>query len=1852
METADHVNIRIASGDRSAQSKPFRWSLRTLLLLLLLAAAILHAAPARAQDGACCLTAGCVETTASGCQRLAGTFLGAGVPCDPYPCDPICTLEPSVLDFGRITLGSSRTLDFIVRNTGYVRAVGSFSEQCNGFQILSSASYDLLPGEAKTITVRFLPTVLGGHECQIQGSNCDGPFLLGEGSSGAPACTVTPTDLDFGALGVGQFRDRTITIENSGDGLLAGSASGCGPFSIVSGGTWELGPGEEQALVVRFRPTVVGPVSCTLETSSECADVIVRGSGEPTPSCLVAPADLQFGEVILDAQRDLTFTLENTGAGTLSGNVRVDCEAFVLVGTSGYVLEAGESQTFTVRFLPETEGLWECEIELGNACGVLAAMGVGVRAPLCAFTPTFLDFGDVPLGTSATESFRLTNFGGAPLVGTFLADCSEFTVAGDPSYDLAAGEWRDFEVTYSPQALGGQVCRLRGDGCAEYLLRAVAVEGAECATSVDSVDWGTVAVGTTEARSFMLGNVGDAPLTGTMAIVPEGDSASIFRFAATGGDELGYSLGAGEELEVTVELVAAQMGAATAHIDLGSVGAPCPDLPLRGEVGTPPVCGLSTDILDFGAVVLGGRREAVVSLANLGGARLVGAVTLDCPGFELVDAVAAAPADASADRTTAPPTTLPYDLGAGETLDVLLRFAPAAEGKYACVASFGDLCGSVTLTGWAERAPACALSATELDYGTVDLGAFADRTVLVENVGGGVLVGTVTSPCPSFFFVGGADYVLGPGESREIIVRFVPDRSGPISCALDFGAGCAAVTATASGNGPICVVSPSVLRFGTVLPGTSRELSFVVSNAGGGTLRGNASSACADFSLVGPADYELRAGESAVLSVRFAPATFGNATCEIDLSGGCAGPEANGSGGEPPLCSLDVDRLDFGSVALGDVVRRSFAIRNLGEGRLRGRVTANCAGFRVLGERNYDLGSNEIRQFEIELTAFEEGPRFCELDLGADCAQLEAMAEVRLPLGACCYADGSCSTTGEAACLLSGGIEWVDGVACATAACLPLGACCALDGQCFLATEEACFGEGGFSWSEGVGCTEVGCPPAGACCLDDGTCRIFIEAACAGDFGGAGSDCDPSPCVRLGACCFPDGSCTLGPEAECAPKGGISWSPGLTCEAVSCEPVGACCVASGTCLLTTEADCGGEYLGDATICTPQTCLAVGACCLDDGSCTVLREDLCRGTFLGDEAACTMGICAPKVEEVRVVRAEGGPAIEVVTPAGAVAELEGWYRAAGTFAYTQVADFTWHDGVWTAALDETSSSIRGIEYYLTYRDQALGLRVSHGNADTPNRIPIRGTAAVPWPRPGRLAMLAAPFTVEGAASVYAELADHLGPSGARTWKLGTWDPDEEAYVLVDPSHPEAFVSGFSWWLVLARAADAMELSGETYFPPDRSSTFPVRLQPGWNMIGNPAAYPLRTSPDRVFIADRGDVLTLADAASGSNPRVSSLYAYDPEDAGPAAPYVVAPLQLDVWEGAWIENRTGHAITLLLPAVDASSEDPPLPLAALRSWAAPDRGDGSSFPNEDILSGGDPAPAGSWLSATSAVAPAFAWSQSVDVRTAGEARMLLLATAEGAETGLDGRDLGDPPAAPGATLAAAFLTADADSLGRPRVRRLLHDVRPAGALAAWTLAIEAEAAVEIRFPEPIAEETDGRMRSESPSQMTAITATGSLLVRSGDDEPWRDARALASWILPAGSHQLSLVWTPPPGDPGDPGDDGDGDDSDGDGGNGGIDAAGPVSLRIEPHPIRGAASIFLTLTLPGAVQLDCHDARGARVSTQTTGMLAAGTHLLHWDARATDGGRLQAGTYFVRATTAAGSASRKVVLLPGR
>ena len=65
-------------------------------------------------------------------------------------------------------------------------------------------------------------------------------------------------------------KTNSFTVKNNGTGTLSGNASVGSPFSIVSGGSYSLGAGQTQTVMVVFSPLVASNYNQSVNFQRRC----------------------------------------------------------------------------------------------------------------------------------------------------------------------------------------------------------------------------------------------------------------------------------------------------------------------------------------------------------------------------------------------------------------------------------------------------------------------------------------------------------------------------------------------------------------------------------------------------------------------------------------------------------------------------------------------------------------------------------------------------------------------------------------------------------------------------------------------------------------------------------------------------------------------------------------------------------------------------------------------------------------------------------------------------------------------------------------------------------------------------------------------------------------------------------------------------------------------------------------------------------------------------------------------------------------------------------------------------------------------------------------------------------------------------------------------------------------------------------------------------------------------------------------------------------------------------------------------------------------------------------------------
>jgi hypothetical protein len=254
---------------------------------------------------------------------------------------------------------------------------------------------------------------------------------------GSPARTaLTAASLDFGQVGVGGSGSGQMKLTATQDVSITGLTAS-GPFTVDP--STVPTPAQPTALAanatlnvpISFAPTTTGGVNGTLSANLSDGQKLVfalHGIGT-RPGFGAAPGALDFGEIPTGSTSTLNLQVTNTGTEpeTIT-SVDAPGGAFSASGlpSAGTVVPAGGSFVLSVTYTPTTD-------QVDNDALVISSSGSGgathtLSVPVTAtaitgqghleFSTSSLDFGKVPIGSSKSLTFTITNTGNIPVTVT------------------------------------------------------------------------------------------------------------------------------------------------------------------------------------------------------------------------------------------------------------------------------------------------------------------------------------------------------------------------------------------------------------------------------------------------------------------------------------------------------------------------------------------------------------------------------------------------------------------------------------------------------------------------------------------------------------------------------------------------------------------------------------------------------------------------------------------------------------------------------------------------------------------------------------------------------------------------------------------------------------------------------------------------------------------------------------------------------------------------------------------------------------------------------------------------------------------------------------------------------------------------------------------------------------------------------------------------------------------------------------------------------------------------------------------------------------------------------------------
>jgi uncharacterized membrane protein len=325
------------------------------------------------------------------------------------------------LNFGDVNVGSTGQLTLTITNSGNSDLTFTNIEFPSGFSgdILAGV---IASGSTTNVTVTFSPLVETSYNgtVTVDSDATDGTNTVNASGNGTVIGTPTRIialsgDLNFGSVGVGSTPQLVLTITNLGDSDLTITSIDlpAGYSADVTAGV--IAAGTTTNVTITFSPVAEtdynGAVTVNSDATSGTDTVNISGTGVAAVRVISLSGDLDFGNVKVGLQSQLSLIISNAGNAPLTVT-----DVSYPTGFSGDfaagTIAAGASTNVTVTFAPESaddfSGLITVDSDADSGANTVNVTGSGFNfvPSKSKFTGLFYPDDEVTFGNSGY--FRAT----------------------------------------------------------------------------------------------------------------------------------------------------------------------------------------------------------------------------------------------------------------------------------------------------------------------------------------------------------------------------------------------------------------------------------------------------------------------------------------------------------------------------------------------------------------------------------------------------------------------------------------------------------------------------------------------------------------------------------------------------------------------------------------------------------------------------------------------------------------------------------------------------------------------------------------------------------------------------------------------------------------------------------------------------------------------------------------------------------------------------------------------------------------------------------------------------------------------------------------------------------------------------------------------------------------------------------------------------------------------------------------------------------------------------------------------------------------------------------------------------
>ena len=496
-----------------------------------------------------------------------------------------------------------------------------------------------------------------------------------------------------------------------------------------------------------------------------------------------------------------------------------------------------------------------------------------------------VSFGSVRVGSTSSVPIPVANTSKSSLtISQVSVSGSQFSFTG-PSLPvtLAPQQTANVYITFSPQAAGaasGSATIVESNFVSKWQkphtssvtvsLSGTGVSGGYLTPSPASLNFGSIAVGSSQTQSVTVTNTGGSSVGITQAAV-----------SGTGFTMSGFSpqiLAVGQSLTVSIGFSASATGTANGALSFSSTATNSSlSVALSGTGVSSGYLTPSPASLNFGSIAVGTKQTQSVTVTNTGGSSVgLTQAAVSGTGFTMGGFSA-------------------QTLAAGQSLTLSVGFTANSTGTATGALSLSSTASnsslSVALSGTGVSSGYLTPSSASLNFGSISVGSSQTQSVTITNTGGssvGVTQAAVSGP--GFTVSGFSPQTLAAGQSLTLGVGFTANSAGAASGALSISSNAtdSSLSVALSGSGTSAVgqlgASPVSVSFGTVTVGSSSNQSGLLPATGASVTVSSASSNNSQFTIGGlTLPVTIASGQSVPFTITFSPLVSGTVSGNLSF---------------------------------------------------------------------------------------------------------------------------------------------------------------------------------------------------------------------------------------------------------------------------------------------------------------------------------------------------------------------------------------------------------------------------------------------------------------------------------------------------------------------------------------------------------------------------------------------------------------------------------------------------------------------------------------------------------------------------------------------------------------------------------------------------------------------------------------------------------------------------------------------------------------------------------------------------------------------------------------------------------